>query len=176
LKLYLTNGNIEQSKHLLFELLKEHPMYASFIFETLDESFKSDEKAQESFKIRLALLNEYFFKLDDVELLQSPSVVLSKVRLLQENNNFEDAYNTLKEWMTSNPEIVSEALKIEYIKLLIKLGKNDDALGETTLLLNSLHQSVTKHFCNSCGYNSEDVFWRCPQCKQWETIQFRWKV
>jgi len=36
LKLYLHSGDLEQTKIYLLELLKEHPMYASFIFESLD--------------------------------------------------------------------------------------------------------------------------------------------
>ena len=32
------------------------------------------------------------------------------------------------------------------------------------------------NYCKECGYNSDSVFWRCPQCHAWETIQFRFKL
>ena len=50
------------------------------------------------------------------------------------------------------------------------------ALIHTKGLLENLHQTLTKHYCRQCGYNSDNIFWRCPQCHEWETIQFRWKV
>ena len=59
---------------------------------------------------------------------------------------------------------------------LIELEKTTEAMVQTKKLLDGLHQSLTKHFCRECGYNSDEIFWRCPQCHQWETIQFRWKV
>ena len=73
----------------------------------------------------------------------------------------------------SNP---SEVMKSEYIKLLIQLGKRDEAVNQVEGLLENFHQSLTKHYCSNCGYNSDEIFWRCPQCHEWETIQFRWKV
>jgi lipopolysaccharide biosynthesis regulator YciM len=169
LKLYLTNGNLEEGKHLLLELIKEHPMYTSFIFESLAGV------AAEQYEDRLNNLTKYFLNLDDKEMLGAPSVVLSKVRLLKEGEDYQSAHDLLKSWMKDNQN-VSEILKSEYIQLLIKLGKKEEALEETISLLNSLHQSLAKHYCNACGYNSDEIFWRCPQCKQWETIQFRWKV
>ena len=70
----------------------------------------------------------------------------------------------------------SDVLKIEYIKLLIETGNSETALVQTQNLLGNLHSSLTRHFCSQCGFNSDEIFWRCPQCHKWETIQFRWKV
>ena len=69
-----------------------------------------------------------------------------------------------------------DVLKVDYINLLISVGKTQEALEYTKDFLKSLHNSMTRHFCSQCGYNSDEIFWRCPQCRQWETIQFRWKV
>lgn len=175
LRLYLRNGNIEESKNLLLELLKEHPMYASFIFESLSEGFMGDDNIQGEYKTRLGLLKDFFLGLDDEELLSSASVILTKVRLLKESNQIQDAYRVMKIFMAGhkNP---SEALRVEYIKLLIDLGLNEEVVEHTQGLLGTLHQSLTKHYCSNCGFNSDEIFWRCPQCHEWETIQFRWKV
>jgi lipopolysaccharide assembly protein B len=176
LRLHLFNGDLEQSKYLLLELLKEHPMYASFIFESLSEGVKTpDEKEREEYQSRLKLIREFFLEIDDSELLNSHSVILSKVRLLKQNKQSEEALILINRWLREN-ENPTEVMKAEYIKLLIELNKTDEALEQTKELLQNLHQSLTKHFCSACGYNSDDIFWRCPQCHEWETIQFRWKV
>ncbi|MBC96873.1 MAG: hypothetical protein CME63_03930 [Halobacteriovoraceae bacterium] len=175
LRLYLTMGNMDQAKDLMIELLKEHPMYTSFIFESLSEGFKGDEGTKESYQQRLELLKEFFLEMNDHDLDESPSVVLTKVRLLKQLGKMEQAYSVLKAYMESHPN-ASDVVKTEYIKILIQLGKREEVVDQVDALLENLHQSLTKHYCENCGYNSDEIFWRCPQCHEWETIQFRWKV
>ena len=176
LKLFLQEGNLEQSKFQLLELLKEHPMYASFIFESLSKPSLGDEKEEVVYKKRFQIIKDYFLDLKDNDLLVTQSVVLSKVRLLKDDGpRSEEALHILEKWMDDHPRS-AEVMKKEYIKFLIDLGRKDEALSITKEFLNTLNQSVTKHFCNQCGYDSDEIFWRCPQCREWETIQFRWKV
>lgn len=176
LKLFVVSGDLEQAKFLLLEILKEHPMYASFIFVSISEDFKSsDEELKRTYIDRLDVLRHYFLEMDDHELTNSASVVLSKVRLLKEAGLNRNAFDLLKSWMEAN-KTSSEVMKVEYIKLLIELEKKDEALTQTKGLLENLHQTLAKHYCRQCGYNSDNIFWRCPQCHEWETIQFRWKV
>lgn len=176
LKLYLVKGDLDQAKYLLLEILKEHPMYASFVFESLGENFRSkDENRKREYGIRLEHLRKYFLELKDKDLMSQASIVLSRVRLLKESGLVDDAFEILKIWMDNNKSS-SEVMRVEYIKLLIELQKKDEALNQTKGLLENLHQTLTKHYCRQCGYNSDSIFWRCPQCHEWETIQFRWKV
>lgn len=172
-RLLLVEGKLDQAEFQLLELIKEHPMYTSFIFESLSEKVRPEQ--EEDYKARLAALRGFFIEIDDAELMTSPSVVLTNVRLLKESGEADRAAKLMRNWMESHPQS-SEVMKAELIKLLIDLGLKDEALMHTTQLLNNLNQSVTKHFCSQCGYNSDEIFWRCPQCHEWETIQFRWKV
>ena len=173
LRLFLILGKMEDAKGLLLELLKEHPMYATFIFVSL-EVFNAKLAQAEEYKERLNQLKSYFLTMNDIDLMSSPSVVLSKIRLLKDSQKTIDAFDLLDSWMKSHGH--SDVLKVEYIKLLIEVGKVDEALHQTKGLLNNLHSSLTRHYCSQCGYNSDEIFWRCPQCHNWETIQFRWKV
>lgn len=173
LRLFLILGKMEDAKGLLLELLKEHPMYATFIFVSL-EVFNAKLAQADEYKERLNQLKSYFLTMNDIDLMTSPSVVLSKIRLLKDSQKTIDAFDLLDGWMKSHGH--SDVLKVEYIKLLIEVGKVDEALHQTKGLLNNLHSSLTRHYCSQCGYNSDEIFWRCPQCHNWETIQFRWKV
>lgn len=176
LKLYLVSGDLEQAKFLLLEILKEHPMYASFVFVSIAEEFKTtNEDLKVEYAKRLELLRRHFLEMDDKELVASASVILSKVRLLKDSKLTNEAFELLKSWMDNNKSS-SEVMKVEYIKLLIELQKKEEALTQTKSLLENLHQTLAKHYCRQCGYNSDSLFWRCPQCHEWETIQFRWKV
>lgn len=173
LRLYLVLGNMENANSILLELLKEHPMYATFIFVSLDQ-FNPKLPQKDEYKERLNQLKTYFLGLKDVDLMSSPSVVLSKIRLLKDLQRTTDAFSLLDDWMKNHGQ--SDVLKVEYIKILIEVGKTEEALAHTKTLLNNLHNSLTRHYCSQCGYNSDEIFWRCPQCHNWETIQFRWKV
>ncbi len=173
LRLFLVLGKMEDANGLLLELLKEHPMYATFIFVSLDQ-FNPKLQQAEQYKERLHQLKDYFLGINDVDLMNSPSVVLSKIRLLKDLKKTGDAFHLLDDWMKNQGQ--SDVLKIEYIKILIEIGKSEEALSHTKTLLNNLHSSLTRHYCSQCGYNSDEIFWRCPQCHSWETIQFRWKV
>jgi lipopolysaccharide biosynthesis regulator YciM len=150
-------------------------MYASFIFVSIAEDFKADLDVKNAYFSRLDILRQYFLEISDSDLNNSPSVVLSKVRLLKATGMNEGAHEILKSWMGQN-KTSSEVMKVEYVKLLIELDKKDDALMQVKGLLENIHQTLTKHYCSQCGYNSDNLFWRCPQCHEWETIQFRWKV
>lgn len=173
LKLYLVQNKIEDANALLIELLKEHPMYTSFIFVSLDDTKNIDDK--DNYIEKLSKLKQYFLSLKDIEFKDSASVVLSQIRLLKEEDRNEEAFALLDQWLKEYDNN-SDVLKIEYIKLLIETGNSDQALVQTQSLLSTLNSSLTRHFCSQCGFNSDEIFWRCPQCHKWETIQFRWKV
>lgn len=174
LKIAIVAGQSEDANIQLLELLKEHPVYATFIFSSLDEVKFNDPANNSKYFQNLEVLKKYFLDINDDELFKSSAVVLSKVRLLKNYQRQTDAAEILKKWINFK-DTGSEVLNAEYIKLLIELGKKDEALGHAHKFLDSLHHSLTRHYCKSCGYNSDNIFWRCPQCFEWETIQFRWK-
>ena len=170
IKLLLISNNLDAAKSWLLELLKEYPLYASFIFVTLEQGFTSEQYQQ-----RYNDLKNYFLEIDDLDLFVDPSVLLSKVRMLKSNQKSEKALSVFKEWMKTHP-LQGDAMKMEYLQLLIDLEKKDELVAETGIFLQRLRATSTRHYCSQCGFNSDEVFWRCPQCHQWETIQFRWKI
>lgn len=175
LRILLHQGNIDDAKFYLLELLKEQPIYASFAFQSLEENFKASEDDKETYKKRLQIITDYFLELNDSDLMTSESVILTKVRLFKTRGDLQSAYKVLKDWLVDH-QSQSEALKSEYIKILIELGHHEEAVHSVKDLLNKMHQTITRHYCKECGYNSDEIFWRCPQCHEWETIKFRWKV
>src|SRR3989339_1118374 len=168
LRLSLANGDMEKAQELLMELINANPMYISFVFVALSEPFSADEKVKNDYNTRLTLLKSFFVKLKDKELTPSPAITLAKVRLLKEENKINEAYQTLN-GLVSKGKQLSEVLMVEYIRLLVQLNKTEEALKRTGDFLLNLNKSLTRHFCSQCGYNSDEIFWRCPQCHEWET-------
>ncbi len=170
IKLLLLQQDQAGAQNWLLELLKEYPLYSSFIFVTLEQN-----NTDHNFKKQYELLKDYFLKINDADLWKDPSILLLKVRMLKEISRSNEALDMFQEWLRHHP-LQGEAMKMEYLQLLIDLNKKDELLTETSSFLHKLRASSTRHFCSQCGFNSDEVFWRCPQCHEWETIQFRWKI
>lgn len=175
LKLAIIQGHLDEMKMLFVELLKEHPMFTSFTLISLEDIQIKNKETKAKYLERWALLKEHFLNLEDRELLSSPALILAKIRLFKDLNQSARAYELLAAWMKTH-KTQSEVLKVEYIKLLIDLNRKDEVLGETKKLLENIHEGLTRHFCSQCGYDSDNIFWRCPRCHAWESIQFRMKV
>jgi lipopolysaccharide biosynthesis regulator YciM len=182
LKLNMVLGKMEDAQVMLVELVRQHPQFVTFIFVTLGELKFLNEDKREIYSENLKKLKKYFLSLTHNDIHHNAATVLTKIRLLKEFSQFEKAYDILKFWMDSEihknqtQSSEAEALKVEYIKLLISMGNLDEAIKATGHFLDGYHQQLARHFCGECGHNSESIFWRCPQCHAWETIQFRWKV
>jgi lipopolysaccharide biosynthesis regulator YciM len=174
IKCNLLFGDQNSTQMLLQELLTQHPMFASFIFEKLAD-FPAQLPEAKKYLQKYEELKNYFLSLKDEEWSQSQAIFLARIRLQKIDRNYPAAYASFLKWL-EHKELQGEAMKLEYIKLLIEMGEEKKALTETKQFLNSLQASSTRHYCSECGFNSDDIFWRCPQCHQWETIQFRWKV
>ena len=175
IKLALINGDMDRAKSIFVEVLNEHPLYTSFMFVSFDDNFKANDKIKSEYQSRLKIIKDFFLKNNGLEYSKTPSVILAKIRLLKEDKNIIEAYELLKTWI-SEDDNSAQVLTIEFIKLAIELDKFDVAIKHTQNLLLNINKSLTRHFCKQCGFNSDEIFWRCPQCHEWETIQFRWKV
>ena len=175
LKVCLAKGDMNKANYFFNEFLKEDPAYLNFMFNSFEESISSLDPHYPNYKKSLESLKQEFIKQKDQNQNNSPSLVLSKVRLLEGIENYEAAYELISGWVKDNPD-QENVLRIEYLKILLKLDKKDEVFNEAEKLVTNLNHSVSRYFCKKCGHESDAVFWRCPQCHEWETIDFRWKV
>ena len=176
LRLFLVDGEGLHARQMFFEIIKEHPEYTAFIFESLEEDFESDALVHDRYSEEFKSLETFFLELEDSELFLSPAVVLAKIKIWKKEKKIDKICKIMNHFMQNTKSPISETLKIEYIKILIELDKKDEAIVETQKLIENINKSLAKHYCRHCNYGSDEIFWRCPQCHSWETIQFRWKV
>ena len=171
IKLYLLDKSIEEASRFFLDVIREHPDYSTYIMEELS---REGPQLGEQYLERLEMIKESFLSLNMGQMKEARALVLAKMRLLDERDK-KEALSYLKEWQAKNKYHFQE-LDFETILLLIELGEKEEALDKTKKLLTGLKEVQTKYYCESCGYNSDEVFWHCPQCNDWESIQFRWKV
>ena len=175
LKVCLVKGDKDRGSYYFNEFLKESPAYLNFMFYSLDKSKSELKKFFENYIFYLDELKKDFIANNKEEMGTSPSLVISKIRLLENSDDYNGAYDLISKWIETNPDQES-MLRVERLKILLKLDKKDEVFSETEHLISTLTHSVSRYFCRKCGHESDEVFWRCPQCYEWETINFRWKV
>ncbi len=176
LKVCLAKGDSDKGLYYFNEFIKEDPAYLNFMFYSFDQAVVELSEKYPGFVPALEKLKKSF--IDNVSIANqnlSPSIVLSKIRLLESSEDYDSAYNLISSWVKKNPD-QHNMLRVEYLKILLKLDKKDEVFVETEHLVNKLSHSLSRYFCKKCGHESDAVFWRCPQCYEWETIDFRWKV
>ncbi|MBP9674263.1 MAG: tetratricopeptide repeat protein [Bacteriovoracaceae bacterium] len=183
LKLALIQGYKQDAEKELLGLLKETPFYTTFIFSSLESPWevsgiatKKEGVVQENYYKNLEDLKKFFLQITEPEILRSPAVILSKIRLLRSLGETQQAYKVLKAVMGHRADKNADLLKVEYVKILIEVGEKEEALVQVRDVLQGLNQNFTRYYCQQCGFDSDAVFWRCPQCYNWETINFRWKL
>ena len=55
-------------------------------------------------------------------------------------------------------------------EVLLKEGRNEEALVAYRELLLCLDFPFLQFRCNNCGYRPEKLAWKCPQCLKWDSI------
>ncbi|MFQ5602908.1 MAG: tetratricopeptide repeat protein [bacterium] len=56
------------------------------------------------------------------------------------------------------------------VRLYHKSGDNDKAVEQALNLIDESLQQKELFQCQLCGFESEEAFWRCPECHEWETF------
>jgi lipopolysaccharide biosynthesis regulator YciM len=55
-------------------------------------------------------------------------------------------------------------------EILLKEGRNEEALEAYKDLLLILDFPYLKFQCSNCGYRPDELVWKCPQCLKWDSI------
>ncbi len=176
LKISLAKGDLDKASYYFNEFLREDPAYLNFMFYSFDQSINQIGELFPKYTKSLEhLKNNFISQKESFDDSSSPSLVLSKIRLLESSDDYEGAFKVVNSWIEKNPD-QKNMLRLERLKILLKLDKKEEVFNEAALLVDSLSHSLSRYFCRQCGHESDSVFWRCPQCYEWETIDFRWKV
>jgi len=82
-----------------------------------------------------------------------------------------EALKELRRAMELNPH--SPAIRTEVIQILLDEGKEDEAIQEYADLIKLLTIEEKDFQCYKCGYQSDSILWKCPQCLNWDTISYK---
>ena len=55
-------------------------------------------------------------------------------------------------------------------QILISHGKEKEIVADYAEILSLLNMPYLRFQCSQCGFEPDDLQWRCPQCNMWDTI------
>lgn len=170
LQIHLDAGNSEEAFRFFLEIVKEKPFYAPIVIDLLQTPIMKTES--ESYREKLVLLLTSFVQTQGNIIEESLPIVLAKFRTLVILEKFPEAISYIVPFMNKDKNLM---FLQEIIPVLSQQEDQEDILRKFTKLYFEIErQKTTKNFCQNCGYSSDNVFWRCPQCFEWETISVRW--
>ena len=72
-------------------------------------------------------------------------------------------------------DALSKSPSIQGVQYFLELKTQSDPcrwpfMPFITQALNALNHEKTSYACHSCGYQAQALFWQCPSCKRWESV------
>ncbi|MBF0189557.1 MAG: tetratricopeptide repeat protein [Magnetococcales bacterium] len=102
-------------------------------------------------------------------LASSPRLVIQWAALLEQRGQWEDAVAVLRSGMANHPR--SLAIVSPLILLLARRERWQEALEIARRRMDDLLSVQPVFQCSRCGFKSQDIYWKCPQCHQWDTME-----
>lgn len=107
---------------------------------------------------------------DAVQALSSSArLVIYWARLLEEQGQLDAATEVLRTGMAKHPRTLSIIRPL--ILLLARQNLWQEALETAQRRLDQLLSVQPAFQCSRCGFKSQDIYWKCPQCHQWDTME-----
>ncbi len=90
-------------------------------------------------------------------------------RLLEEKDRIEEAVEVLRSGAQQHPGSADIARQL--ILVLSRLNRWQEAVGAAERCLDHLISKQPIFQCSQCGFKSQDIYWKCPQCHHWDTME-----
>ena len=156
--LYFEQGKYKKAFSMWERVVKVAPHFTFLVYQKLQKVYSAvkDIKGVEDFLMRPSRRNP-----DN----------LTRLALAQYLYNKGDKEAALKE-LSQTVELYPSFLDARKFKgeVLLKEGREKEALEEYKNLLSVVGLPYLKFQCNTCGYRTDEFLWKCPQCLKWDTV------
>jgi len=95
---------------------------------------------------------------------------LALARYLHNEQDYQGALRELRSALELDPSFW-EARKFMG-EIFLSQGMKENALAAFKEMIPLLNAPYLKFQCSNCGFRPSDLCWKCPQCRQWDTIEF----
>jgi lipopolysaccharide biosynthesis regulator YciM len=99
----------------------------------------------------------------------SPRLILCWGNILEEQGRVQEAVALWRSGVAAHP--ASAFLAHRLIRSLGRLGEWQEACAVADRCLDVLTARQPVFQCSQCGFKSQDISWKCPQCQMWDTME-----
>ncbi|MGN0908990.1 MAG: hypothetical protein ACI4NA_05160 [Succinivibrio sp.] len=115
----------------------------------------------------------YRFALEDlVHRTGSASVMCELVRIVAESSGQSDAESMAADYLRGHPSLrlFSELIGLRSRSLP---GQESQGVMQLKSIIDAQVVSAPRYVCARCGFESSVMFWQCPSCRRWESLNPR---
>lgn len=153
IKLHLKENNFEKARDTFEKVIDKYPQKFHYFADLMKDVYFSNylEKLRE-----IALVRHYkralFIYLEESE----------------RNGNVEELKNCLELLVKYYPR--SRTLHKKIFKLISERKLDQEFIGQISNSLSSSKDTLDPFVCIYCGYKTQDILLRCPNCKEWNSF------
>jgi lipopolysaccharide biosynthesis regulator YciM len=93
---------------------------------------------------------------------------LALAEIYEKKGELKKAIRTCLDVLEKEP--ANELAKKHLVRLYHKAGDDQKSVRQALDLIDESLKHKEQFRCKLCGYASEEPFWRCPECREWETF------
>ena len=172
--LNLIDGDSDQAKSLAHEFINEYPEKSYLLLHTLKTNEALHSKFPEMKKASEELVDYLLTSFKDKR-INEINYKMFKLDLIKEvGRQKDDAKDLMNDILENKLSIDQETyISLDMMELLLDEGDVNSSKEVIQRLKSRLKNKKNVNQCSKCGYESGHFFWRCPQCHEWETINFK---
>jgi lipopolysaccharide biosynthesis regulator YciM len=144
--------------------MQQNPAFVPQILKAMRTSFAAIDKLPD-FEHSLS---------DHVSSQFDPAALKMLAQLITESSGSEAAIRFLRMKIASEPSVAAatQLLKLE-------AGLRGEAQAKDLERIHQMLENMLKkragYQCNQCGYESKNLYWLCPSCHNWDSIESNYK-
>lgn len=158
-QIHMGQEKIKKAVELWEDVIHSDLPFASLIYKDLDAAYQAIGQPEKTERIYREVLQ------------RKPEYVRTRLALAKfyyRNGNSHQAIEELREVLKRG--IGFQAAREYLFKILLDQVRALDVLPEYHELFTHLEMEDIPYRCRTCGYESWDSPWSCPQCRQWDSF------
>jgi lipopolysaccharide biosynthesis regulator YciM len=157
---YMLQAEYKKALKMYRSLVNKHP---GFLSEFLDDMHRCH--------IQLGSEKQFINDLSDyIRVSHNLDALLLFTTLYQKDNTSEQQIAVLEDYCQDAPTAPAIMHLLAHYRDHAS-GKERNRYQQLYNMLSNHVSQTMKYGCTSCGYQSMTLFWQCPTCKEWGTMQ-----
>jgi lipopolysaccharide biosynthesis regulator YciM len=157
--IYYSQGSIDNAISSWRRIVTLFPDIAYITFRRLEKAFYEKGRFEKIVDLYNDVLDR---KPGDVKTL------MTLANIHRKKGNLDDALRLCQTALDFDPD--SRRVKQALARLYYEKGDTERSLKAMVEAFNGFSSDEESYICSNCDYKANEVLWRCPRCRQWETF------